>query len=227
LPAGTSLFGPFTGRLANEGETIRLEQPDTPQLPPHPDAGFVPYVLLDHIATALPCPGRSAPARFVAPTRQPANYGNELTGARRPAWRTTIPLPGTDADGDGLPDDWGTGSGSIRTLPAVMTARAAVRTATGSNLREFQTGQSPREFSRDPPGPPRWTAPPHLLTPRADTVTASGSSRLHGLLKPTNLLPPQTGGSSSPCLAPASKPGSIVSSCRSERLSASGLRRLP
>jgi len=44
-----SLFGPYTGHLANSGESIALYRPDSPQLPPHPDAGFVPNILVPQI----------------------------------------------------------------------------------------------------------------------------------------------------------------------------------
>lgn len=50
IPAGTAVFGPFTNSLDNAGETIELYQPDPPQAPPHPDAGFVPYVLVEKVS---------------------------------------------------------------------------------------------------------------------------------------------------------------------------------
>src|SRR5439155_1353458 len=49
LGAGVALFGPYNGKLSNTGESIGLYKPDPPQAPPHPDAGFVPYVLVEHI----------------------------------------------------------------------------------------------------------------------------------------------------------------------------------
>src|SRR5207247_1751207 len=39
------IYGPFNGHLGNGGETVELYKPDLPQTAPHPDAGFVPYVL--------------------------------------------------------------------------------------------------------------------------------------------------------------------------------------
>ena len=50
------LYGPFSGHLANSGESIQLFKPDPPQIPPHPDAGFVPYVLVDQVAYANAAP---------------------------------------------------------------------------------------------------------------------------------------------------------------------------
>ena len=43
------LAGPFTGRLANEGEELALFKPDAPQQPPHPDAGYVPMILVERV----------------------------------------------------------------------------------------------------------------------------------------------------------------------------------
>ena len=41
------LVGPYSGRLNNGGETIRLERPDDP---PVDDPSFVPYILVDRVA---------------------------------------------------------------------------------------------------------------------------------------------------------------------------------
>jgi len=43
------IYGPFDGRLNNAGESIQLYQPDPPQAAPHPDAGFVPHVLVEQV----------------------------------------------------------------------------------------------------------------------------------------------------------------------------------
>src|SRR6185295_14847509 len=43
------IFGPWTGRLQDGGDAIELYRPDPVQLPPHPDAGFVPYVRVDKV----------------------------------------------------------------------------------------------------------------------------------------------------------------------------------
>ncbi|MBN1673316.1 MAG: lamin tail domain-containing protein, partial [Kiritimatiellae bacterium] len=41
MPAATRIFGPYAGRLGNDGEELRLLRPDTP------DAQGVPYILVD------------------------------------------------------------------------------------------------------------------------------------------------------------------------------------
>ena len=50
VPAEVAVFGPWKGKLDNAGEAVELYQPDPPQQPPHPDAGYVPYILVDRIA---------------------------------------------------------------------------------------------------------------------------------------------------------------------------------
>lgn len=50
IPAAVQIFGPFTNSLDNAGETIELYRPDPPQEPPHPDAGFVPYILVEKVS---------------------------------------------------------------------------------------------------------------------------------------------------------------------------------
>lgn len=49
LPASQRISGPFTSQLSNTGERIALFKPDPPQLPPHPDAGLVPYILVEEV----------------------------------------------------------------------------------------------------------------------------------------------------------------------------------
>jgi hypothetical protein len=105
-----SLFGPYSGHLANSGETISLYKPDSPQLPPHPDAGFVPYILVDQISysAASPWPTNANGTGYSLQRLVPANYGNYpanwFVGAPTAAGpNTTNPL---DTNGDGLPDAW-------------------------------------------------------------------------------------------------------------------------
>ncbi len=43
------VFGPFGGKLVNSSEIITLYKPDPVQLPPHPDAGFVPQVFVEKV----------------------------------------------------------------------------------------------------------------------------------------------------------------------------------
>ncbi|HXJ71425.1 MAG TPA: hypothetical protein VNM37_01185, partial [Candidatus Dormibacteraeota bacterium] len=43
------IFGPYSGKLNNKSDTIQLFRPDTVLLPPRPDAGFVPDILVEKI----------------------------------------------------------------------------------------------------------------------------------------------------------------------------------
>jgi hypothetical protein len=43
------IFGPYRGKLNNLSDIIELKKPDPVQLPPHPDAGFVPFVLVEKL----------------------------------------------------------------------------------------------------------------------------------------------------------------------------------
>ncbi len=43
------VFGPFAGKLVNSSETIFIYKPDAVQLPPKPDAGFVPQVFVEKV----------------------------------------------------------------------------------------------------------------------------------------------------------------------------------
>ncbi len=49
LPADTLLLGPWKGKLTNSGGTIDLVKPDPVQVPPHPDAGFLPTILVERL----------------------------------------------------------------------------------------------------------------------------------------------------------------------------------
>ena len=54
--AGVPVFGPWSGKLNSDGEAVELYKPDAPQLPPHPDAGLVPYVLVDRVEYGITAP---------------------------------------------------------------------------------------------------------------------------------------------------------------------------
>ncbi|RME94270.1 MAG: hypothetical protein D6766_06270, partial [Verrucomicrobia bacterium] len=109
LPETTPLLGPWRGNLANEGESIRLLRPDTPQPAGGPSAE-VPYVIVDEVdyAPAPPWPDNAAGTGLSLQRRPETAFGND------PAyWMAAAPTPAapnvadsTDADADGLPDWW-------------------------------------------------------------------------------------------------------------------------
>ena len=49
VSASVPIYGPFNKRLGNSGDSVELYRPDTVQMPPHPDAGFVPQILVDRV----------------------------------------------------------------------------------------------------------------------------------------------------------------------------------
>ena len=50
VPSGVEIYGPYAGKLSNRADDLELLKPDSPQAPPHPDAGFVPYIVVDQVA---------------------------------------------------------------------------------------------------------------------------------------------------------------------------------
>ena len=99
------VLGPYIGQLASEGERLSLVRPDTPQLPPRPDAGFVPYFVveqLDYKAMA-PWPADAALAdrclariASTAPAYLPSNWRAEAILTINPTRPTVVVerLPG-------------------------------------------------------------------------------------------------------------------------------------
>ncbi|MCP5522229.1 MAG: lamin tail domain-containing protein [Verrucomicrobiales bacterium] len=104
------LFGPYQGNLSNEGESVRLLRPDTPQTAPGPDFGTAPYVLVDEVDyEVLPPWPTGARGTGWSLQRSPEDaYGNEPW-----SWHAAAPTPGNvnepntlDEDNDGLLDGW-------------------------------------------------------------------------------------------------------------------------
>lgn len=85
------LVGPYMGRLDNAGETIELLRPDTPQLPPHPDAGYVPYILVERISylPISPWPTEAAGQGASLQRIVSENFGNDPMN-----WRAGLPTAG-------------------------------------------------------------------------------------------------------------------------------------
>ncbi len=137
------LVGPWSGKLDNAGESVELYRPDTPQGPAHPDAGFVPLILVDRVvySDAPPWPtnadgGGASLRRIQAPA-----YGNDPENWTASAPSAAQPNDGADTDGDGLPDAWELAHG---TNPFVPDADADPDHDGMSNLQEFLAGTDPQ-----------------------------------------------------------------------------------
>ena len=81
IPSSIPIYGPWTNLLNNAGEVVAIYMPDPPQLPPHPDAGFVPYVLVEEVDySPLPPWPTAADGSGPALLRKiPVQFGNEPT----------------------------------------------------------------------------------------------------------------------------------------------------
>lgn len=109
LPANAALFGPYTGKLNNNGERVELERPAAPVPADQPDAGLVPYVLVEQVKynQVAPWDAQADGTGYSLQRLTAAAYGNEPTN-----WLAGAPSPGAaysanpDTDGDGIPDAW-------------------------------------------------------------------------------------------------------------------------
>ena len=79
--AEVPIFGPYRGKLDNSSDAIELYKPDAPQLAPDPDAGHVPYVLVDrvHYSDHTPWPAGADGGGLSLHRLPVAAYGNEPT----------------------------------------------------------------------------------------------------------------------------------------------------
>jgi hypothetical protein len=110
LTSTTAIYGPYQGQLGNSGERLSLWKPDPPQAPPSPDAGFVPYVLVEQVdySALPPWPTNATGSGMSLQRRGGGEFGNDPAN-----WRAAAPTAGKanansvdDADGDGLLDAW-------------------------------------------------------------------------------------------------------------------------
>jgi len=110
VPASVPVYGPFAGRLNNSGDAIILLRPDPPQRPPAPEAGFVPYVVVERVqySPGWPWPTNASGSAWSLQRIDPLQYGNDPAN-----WHATVPTAGAlnsnrpvDTDADGLPDYW-------------------------------------------------------------------------------------------------------------------------
>jgi hypothetical protein len=85
------VVGPYSGSLDNAGESLELWRPDQPQSPPHPDAGFVPYFLVERVAYGdqLPWPIEADGLGLSLQRIVATDYGNDPVN-----WKAESPTAG-------------------------------------------------------------------------------------------------------------------------------------
>ena len=162
LPKTATLLGPYTGKLSNSAGVIEWYKPDPPQQYPHPDAGYVPYVLVERIqySDTAPWPVEADGSGVSLQRKAGTDYGNDPVN-----WRAAQPTPGRDnetsvldTDGDGMPDWWEIANGLNYLDPG--DARLDKDQDGLTNLQEFLAGTDPSD-------------PNSVLKFEAVTVTAS------------------------------------------------------
>jgi hypothetical protein len=147
VPAGVALYGPFQGDLNNDGDSLELYKADAPQLPPHPDAGFVPYIRVDKVnyTDRAPWPPSADGTGFSLQRKNPLFFGNDPIN-----WDGAAPTPGRanseelrDTDGDGMPDVWEDLNGFDKNNAADAALNFDGDRFT--NLQEFIAGTNPKD----------------------------------------------------------------------------------
>lgn len=91
VPAGVAILGPYKGKLNNDGEPIELVMPDPPQEYPHPDVGYVPYILVDRVNydNASPWPVTADGTGLSLQRKTATGYGNDAVN-----WYAASPTAG-------------------------------------------------------------------------------------------------------------------------------------
>ncbi|HOW63925.1 MAG TPA: lamin tail domain-containing protein [Candidatus Paceibacterota bacterium] len=144
LSSEVPLVGPYGGKLSDIGETLELLMPDQPQGPDKPNAGLVPYALVERIGYRRenPWPTGTGGTGQSLQRRQAGAYGNDPAN-----WLAAAPTPGriyiVDSDRDGLPDGWETQNGLNPLDPSDSETDSDGDQAT--NLAEYGAGTNPRD----------------------------------------------------------------------------------
>lgn len=159
------VVGPWDGRLDNAGETIELLKPDTPQAPPHPDAGYVPYYPVDRVAyrPAPPWPDAAAGGGASLQRIRPDLYGNDPVH-----WKAEAPTAGrTNAPAGQEP-------------PVILQPpqSLALRLGDTAEFRVQVSGPAPYEFQWYHGGTPLAGAIGPVLTFTVESPDQAGSYRV-------------------------------------------------
>jgi hypothetical protein len=121
VPTNTPIFGPYSGHLNNAGETLELCRPDATQQPPHPDAGFVPQILVDRLSygAAGAWPTNADGGGASLQRRVAGDYGNDPVN-----WEAKAPTAGA-ANGPDVP------------VPPVIIGPPISQTVSRGNIAAF------------------------------------------------------------------------------------------
>ena len=148
VPSGVKIVGPFDGRLANGGETVRLLQPDNTQGLGHEDAGFVPYLPVENVSydNRKPWPSDADGTGLSLQRKVSDKFGDEpgnWLAAAPTAGRTNAKTADGDRDADGMDDAWEV---AHKLNPAnAVDAMADADNDGVTNLGEFRSGTDPND----------------------------------------------------------------------------------
>ncbi len=144
LSTNVPIYGPWSGKLANSDAKVELYKPDSPQLSPATDAGFVPYVLVErvHYYDVAPWPAAADGTGQSLQRASGTQFGNDPVN-----WITAAPTPGVvsggDTDNDGMPDAWETLYGLNLNNPA--DANLDLDGDGLTSLQEYLAGTNPTQ----------------------------------------------------------------------------------
>jgi hypothetical protein len=138
MPATLPVYGPYLGRLSNGDDKVELYRPDAP------NAGSVPYVLVDrvHYYDAAPWPQAADGSGFSINRVSLTGYANDPTNwfAALPDFGSTNP----DTDGDGMPNAYE--NQYAPTLNPNLNDAGLDPDGDGmTNLQEYQAGTNPTQ----------------------------------------------------------------------------------
>ena len=110
LDSNTVVLGPWSGKLNNSGDSVRLLRPDAPEVSGGLIPAEVPYLLVDEIDYSVTAPW---PTNVTASNNSLQRIAGAAFGNDPANWRGDVATPGApnigaiaDSDGDGLPDEW-------------------------------------------------------------------------------------------------------------------------